>query len=79
MSEDEQIYGRQPTGTDGQAMQGGPLDPRGEYEGPDGLDEQGWDVGNEEVMQDPWGRDAEDSGWFGGGDGGSDWGGGDWS
>ncbi|WWC92792.1 uncharacterized protein L201_007751 [Kwoniella dendrophila CBS 6074] len=77
MTEDEQIYGRQPS-------QAGRQDPE-QYppsdEGMEGYqEEQGW--GENEVMQDPWSQQQNDGGWFGGdgsggGGGDGDWG--DWS
>ncbi|WVQ79166.1 hypothetical protein IAT38_001262 [Cryptococcus sp. DSM 104549] len=82
MSEDELIYGRQPSrpGEDAQM----PQDDEGGFGSPEGMEgygeEPGWD--NDEVLQDPWANQGGGGGgWFGGsggggGDGG-DWG--DWS
>ncbi|WVF68496.1 hypothetical protein IAT40_003263 [Kwoniella sp. CBS 6097] len=86
MSEDEQIYGRQPapgpetpsrSAEDGRG--GYPEQQYGDEEGLEGYEEeQGW--GEDEVMQDPWSQQqqSDDGGWFGGsgGGGGGDWG--DW-
>ncbi|WVQ66057.1 uncharacterized protein L199_004235 [Kwoniella botswanensis] len=76
MSEDEQIYGRQPS----QESSDDPDRYPPSAEGMEGYDEEsGW--GDDEVMQDPWSQQqSDDGGWFGGsgggGDGGGDWG--DW-
>ncbi|WRT69687.1 uncharacterized protein IL334_006677 [Kwoniella shivajii] len=74
MSEDEQIYGRQPSEQGSQDLDQYPPS----AEGMEGLDEeQGW--GENEVMQDPWSEQQnDDSGWFGSDDGGGGGGGGDW-
>lgn len=81
MSEDEQIYGRQP----GQADAAPPGGVDGQTWADEGMDRPDQPrYGQEEVMLDPW-TDEKSSGWFGGedsGDSGSDWGdwgGGDWS
>jgi hypothetical protein len=75
LSEDEQIYGRQPE-------TGIREEDKPEY---DQGGDAGW-VENEEIMQDPWGRgDGQEGGLFGGsggasGDTGGSWGDfGDWS
>ncbi|OCF35219.1 hypothetical protein I317_02265 [Kwoniella heveanensis CBS 569] len=83
VSEDEQIYGRQPRSAEEDGGQYPEQQSRNEY-GDEGLEgyeeEQGW--GEDEVMQDPWSQQqqgGDGGGWFGG-DGGGDWGGGggDW-
>ncbi|KAK8849684.1 hypothetical protein IAR55_005019 [Kwoniella newhampshirensis] len=77
MTEDEQIYGRQPSQSAENAL---PENYDASPEGLEGYEEEpGW--GEDEVMQDPWSQQgSDDGGWFGGsgggGGGGGDWG--DW-
>ncbi|WWC65821.1 uncharacterized protein I303_108443 [Kwoniella dejecticola CBS 10117] len=71
MTEDEQIYGRQ--ASQAQQSDSNPERYPPSDEGMEGYEEEpGW--GDDEVMQDPWSQQSsDDSGWFGGGDGGGDW------
>lgn len=74
LSEEEQIYGPQPTrerGEDSGDLPRGPPPQAG-----DGWSEEpGFYPDQDEVMEDPWADQQPDEGWFGGGGGG---GGGDW-
>ncbi|ORY34718.1 Scramblase-domain-containing protein [Naematelia encephala] len=77
LTEDEQVYGPQPTRSSEDVPAYGDEYPEPPpKEGMEGYDED-FDDDAEEIMDDPWeSTDGDDSGWFGGGGGGGDWG--DW-
>lgn len=75
LSEEEQIYGPQPTSREGDYPSGMPRGPPGQAS--DGwAEEPGFYPDQDEVMHDPWGGQSDDGGLFGGGGDGGDWG--DW-